>query len=192
MGASPTEEKREDTDAEAKVVKSAETEDDSDGDAVANDAEPEAIEADTDDGERIGLLELNDDEREDDDEDDGSYERRRYRPEGTRTRPRRSLFRNQHSAPQTIYLCRYLVFRTSHAPQWRWRLNVTYLDPRIRLTPVSRKFLSGVYGGSCQDPFPSISKENLRKHGRKHWFYYSLLLHPQAPPNRVLWGLGTI
>lgn len=74
----------------SKVVKPVDSEDDSDYGAVITNAEPEAMESDTDDRERIRMAELDEDEEDDEGGDEDIYVRRAYRHEGTKSRPRRS------------------------------------------------------------------------------------------------------
>ncbi|KAF9067941.1 hypothetical protein BDP27DRAFT_1328025 [Rhodocollybia butyracea] len=55
------------------------------------------------------------------------------------------------------------------------------LDKMLRNTPVSRQFISQVYGGSDTSTFPRISQRNIEKHGRGYWMFWNLEKHPDAP-----------
>ncbi|KAE9392117.1 hypothetical protein BT96DRAFT_1058565 [Gymnopus androsaceus JB14] len=60
------------------------------------------------------------------------------------------------------------------------RYNVT-LEPALQWKPVSRKFISNTYGGSDVASYPTISEENVARHGRRHWLFWNSENHPSAP-----------
>ncbi|KIK57405.1 hypothetical protein GYMLUDRAFT_758125 [Collybiopsis luxurians FD-317 M1] len=63
--------------------------------------------------------------------------------------------------------------------------NVT-LELTLRNVHVSRRFISQTYGGSEVSAFPTIKQENLDKHGRENWMFWSVLESQACGTRRAL------
>ncbi|KAA1477495.1 hypothetical protein DENSPDRAFT_844664 [Dentipellis sp. KUC8613] len=55
------------------------------------------------------------------------------------------------------------------------------LNPVLSHVPVSRGFMSAVYGGNGVETFPAIGKDQIEEHGLDSFVYMSLDFNPAAP-----------
>jgi hypothetical protein len=63
------------------------------------------------------------------------------------------------------------------------------LDEEILNATIIREFISNTYGGNPQQTLPSISKENLERHGYNNFMFLNLDYNPRAPQRAGFPGL---
>lgn len=63
------------------------------------------------------------------------------------------------------------------------------LDEGILNATVIREFISNTFGGNPQQTFPSISEENVKKHGYNNFMFLNLDYNPRAPQRAGFPGL---
>ncbi|RDB20340.1 hypothetical protein Hypma_012596 [Hypsizygus marmoreus] len=63
------------------------------------------------------------------------------------------------------------------------------LNDDLLNTPVSREFISDVYGGNPQQTFPLIGADNLKRHGYDDFMFLNLDYNPRAPQRAGYPGL---